>query len=179
MEPGHGLATCRVGDFTQITELQWVQLQNRANSSPWSQGVSSRAHDVQTCPEALTPLAAPATPALNRCGLSRHFLPSRKHRRNCMFLVRLPGWPTPRSTTQSTVAATPELSSPRKGSEHHVTTAAASSHRSDHQVRKLRAPLSSLAQTQAQRGRTGVRKAARSLASSGFLESMVHLWKKN
>lgn len=84
----------------------------------------------------------------HHCGLSRQFLPPRKHRRNWMFLVRLPGQPTPRSTTQSTAATTPELSSPQKGSEHHVTTAAASSHRSDHQVRKLRAPLSSPAQTQ-------------------------------
>lgn len=64
LEPGHGSATCQVGDFTQITELQWVQLQNRAKGSPRSQGLSTRAHDVQTCPEALTPLAVPTTPAL-------------------------------------------------------------------------------------------------------------------
>ena len=150
LEPGHGSATCQVGDFTQITELQWVQLQNRAKGSPWSQGLSTRVHDVQTCPEALTPVAAPTTPALTTVAspVVSEFLPSRKHCRNWMFLVRLPGKPTPRSTTQSTVATTPELSSPRKGSEHRVTTAAASSHRSDHQLRKLRASLSSPAQTQ-------------------------------
>lgn len=32
--PERGSATCRVWDFTQITELQWVQLQNRAKGLP-------------------------------------------------------------------------------------------------------------------------------------------------
>lgn len=64
--PERGSATCRVWDFTQITELQWVQLQNRAKGLPALTGrLGGPKHMLRRhAQRRWHPLAAPPPPAL-------------------------------------------------------------------------------------------------------------------